>query len=71
MRAQIVERLKALKSEYDAGQKMLAELEARRASLANTLLRIDGAIQVLDEMARADERADQGGAPGAAAVSPA
>ena len=47
---QIPERLRALQREYEAGQKMLAELDARRAALANTLLRIEGAIQVLKEI---------------------
>jgi hypothetical protein len=50
MKEQIVERLKTLQSEYEAGQKMLADLDARRASLTTALLRIEGAIQVLREM---------------------
>ncbi|NEO10723.1 hypothetical protein, partial [Moorena sp. SIO3I8] len=43
------QRLKSLKSEYEAGQKMLAELEAKQANLRETLLRISGAIQVIEE----------------------
>jgi len=43
------ERLRALESEFEAGKKMLAEVEAREASLKATLLRISGAIQVLRE----------------------
>jgi prefoldin subunit 5 len=50
MREQINERLKALEAEADAGQKMLADLDARRAALTTTLLRIEGAIQVLKEL---------------------
>jgi hypothetical protein len=50
MKEQINERLKTLQSEYEAGQKMLAELDARRTSLTTALLRIEGAIQVLREM---------------------
>jgi hypothetical protein len=46
----IMERLKVLETEYEAGQKMLAELDARRAAVLNTLLRIEGAIEVLKEM---------------------
>ncbi len=46
----IQQRLQTLQSEYEAGQKMLAELDARRANLAQTLLRIEGAIQVLKEL---------------------
>lgn len=49
MRTQLEQRLQALKSEFDAGQKMLAELEARQVNLRETLLRISGAIQVLEE----------------------
>jgi hypothetical protein len=43
-------RLRQLQSEYEAGQKMLADLEARRSALVTTLLRIEGAIQVLKEV---------------------
>ncbi len=65
MKNQIAERLKALQAEYDAGQKMVAELDARRASLTTTLLRIEGAIQVLKEMASEAEAAGpNGSSPG-------
>lgn len=63
MREQITERLKTLEAEADAGQKMLAELDARRAALTATLLRIEGAIQVLKELgngAESDETASAG-----------
>ena len=49
MRKQLQSRLNALKAEFEAGQKMMAELDAKRASLHETLLRIHGAIQVLEE----------------------
>lgn len=49
MKTQLEQRLASLKAEYDAGQKMLAEMEAKSANLRNTLLRISGAIQVLEE----------------------
>ena len=49
MREQLEQRLKQLKAEYEAGQKMLAELEARQANLREALLRIGGAIQVIEE----------------------
>ena len=49
MKEQLEQRLSALKAEYEAGQKMLADLEARQATLRETLLRIAGAIQVLEE----------------------
>ena len=50
MRQQLEQRLKQLKAEFEAGQKMLAELEAKEADVRQTLLRISGAIQVLEEM---------------------
>lgn len=49
MREKLEKRLAALKAEFESGQKMLAELEAKEAKLRETLLRISGAIQVLEE----------------------
>ena len=49
MREQLETRLQELKAEFESGQKMLAELDQRRANLEKTLLRISGAIQVLEE----------------------
>ncbi len=49
MREQLEQRLKELKAEYESGQKMLAELEARQEELHNTLMRISGAVLVLEE----------------------
>ena len=49
MREQLKERLKQLEAEFEAGQKMLSDLEARHASVRETILRIGGAIQVLQE----------------------
>ncbi|MHC5824639.1 MAG: hypothetical protein ACYT04_54545 [Nostoc sp.] len=49
MREQLEKRLQALTTEYEAGQKAQANLEAQKASLRETLLRISGAIQVLEE----------------------
>ncbi len=57
MSAQLEQRLQQLKAEYEAGQKMLAELEAKQASVRETMLRISGAIQVLEEeLARMEEQ---------------
>jgi hypothetical protein len=50
MRPQLEQRLATLQSEHDAGQKMLADLDTRRAALTQTLLRIEGAMQVLREL---------------------
>ncbi len=57
-------RLQALKTEFETGQKMLADLEAKQASLQQTLLRISGAIQVLEELLGEGTAAgDTGAAP--------
>jgi prefoldin subunit 5 len=45
-----VERLNELRSEYQRGQAQLAMLDQRRQDLRDTLLRISGAIQVLEEL---------------------
>ena len=50
MRDVIEQRLSALKAEFEAGKQMLAELETRQTHLRETMLRISGAIQVLEEM---------------------
>ena len=50
MRDQIHERLNQLKSEFESGQKVLRDLEVRQQEVRDTLLRIGGAIQVLEEV---------------------
>ena len=54
MQEKLQQRLQSLKSEYEAGQKMMAELEAKQTNLRDTLLRISGAIQVLEEALNED-----------------
>jgi len=49
MRRKLEQRLEQLKAEFEAGQKMLAELETKQANVRETMLRISGAIQVLEE----------------------
>ena len=46
----IKERLNTLRNELEVGQKMMAELETKQTKLRDTLLRITGAIQVLEEL---------------------
>jgi len=50
MKEQLEQRLQKLKSEFESGQKMLSDLEAQQENLKTTLLRISGAIQVLEEL---------------------
>lgn len=50
MSDKLQERLAALESEHEAGKKMLADIDAKRQNLVQTLLRIEGAIQVLREL---------------------
>jgi chromosome segregation ATPase len=54
MKEQLEPRLKQLKAEFETGQTMLADLEQKRATLQQTLLRISGAIQVLEELLAAE-----------------
>jgi len=49
MHSQLHKRLNELKKEFETGQKRLAELEREQTNLRETLLRISGAIQVLEE----------------------
>ena len=49
MREQLESRLAQLKAEYESGEQMLAELEQKQRALRDTLLRISGAVQVLEE----------------------
>ena len=50
MRETIEARLAELRAERDRGEEMLAEMQQRQAALRDTLLRIHGAIQVLEEL---------------------
>jgi len=55
MKTQIETRLQELKTEFETGQKMLAEIEQKKINLEQTLLRISGAIQVLEEMLASEQ----------------
>lgn len=50
MREQLEQRLTALRSEYEKGLSQLRQLESQSTSLRETLLRISGAILVLEEL---------------------
>lgn len=61
MRQQLEERLAALRDEFESGQKMLADLEHRTAVLRETMMRISGAMQVLEEeLSRGETAPDEG-----------
>ncbi|MFK0731366.1 MAG: hypothetical protein ACFKPT_02865 [Gloeotrichia echinulata GP01] len=49
MQRQIEQRLQQLKTEYKSGEKLLMDLELKQTNVKETLLRISGAIQVLEE----------------------
>lgn len=58
MQDKLENRLKQLRDEYTNGQQVAADLQNKLAEVQQTLLRISGAIQVLEELS-------QGGAPSA------
>lgn len=49
MREQLEQRLAELKKDFVEGQARLQELESQQALVRDTLLRISGAIQVIEE----------------------
>jgi predicted nuclease with TOPRIM domain len=50
MREQIQARLEELRKELEAGQAELQKIEMQRTYLRETVLRIGGAVQVLEEL---------------------
>jgi ABC-type Fe3+-hydroxamate transport system substrate-binding protein len=60
-------RLAQLRAERERGEEMLADLQARAAALRETLLRISGAIQVLEELTGPGEAEHGASDPAAAA----
>ena len=56
MKVQLEERLQQLRQEFESGQRILADHEAKQAELRQTLLRISGAIQVLEELLAGEEK---------------
>jgi predicted nuclease with TOPRIM domain len=71
MQEQLQQRLEELKKEYETGQARLRELEAETNHVGETMLRISGAIQVIQEMLNDSgkqekgESASSGGEPSA------
>ena len=50
----LTSRLAELREEYSRGEEQLSDLERRRGQVRDTLLRISGAIQVLEELLETD-----------------
>ena len=50
MKEHIASRLEQLRAEYRKGQDRLVELERETASVNSSMLRISGAIQILEEL---------------------
>jgi predicted nuclease with TOPRIM domain len=63
MKEQLQQRLQSLKTEYEAGQKALADLEVKQAHVRDMVLRISGAIQVLEEVLTSENDESNGAEP--------
>ena len=61
MREQMQARLEELKKELETGQAELQKVEMQRTYLRETVLRIDGAIQVLEELLTRQPQGQQNG----------
>ena len=58
MEEQLQKRLEQLKKDFETGQTRLRELETEQAYVRETMLRISGAIQVLEEALRNNKSAE-------------
>lgn len=58
MQEQLQERLEQLKKEFEAGQTRLRQLDTEQSYVRETMLRISGAIQVLEEALARDTKPD-------------
>ncbi|NLL15456.1 MAG: hypothetical protein GX267_18820 [Fibrobacter sp.] len=59
MKDELLKKLESLKEEYQAGVRMLNELQTREQNLRQTLLQISGAIQVLEELLGESKNVEQ------------
>jgi hypothetical protein len=66
MREEIQARLDALKKELETGQAELHRVEMQRTYLHETVLRISGAVQVLEELLEVEQHAGPTGAASSA-----
>ena len=58
MEEQLQKRLEELRKDFEIGQARLRELETEQAYVRETMLRISGAIQVLEEALRTNKQAE-------------
>jgi predicted nuclease with TOPRIM domain len=65
---QLKTRLDELKKEFELGQKKLQDIENEATTLRHTLLRISGAVQVLEEELEKNNAAQNGHQPMASLV---
>jgi hypothetical protein len=61
MKEQLEKRVKELRAEFESGQKALADMEFKQTNLRNTLLRISGAMQVLQEELEKESKSNDTG----------
>jgi hypothetical protein len=54
MKEKLETRLRELRSELESGRALLEDIETKKTNLQSTLLRISGAIQVLEELLAAE-----------------
>ena len=59
MKDELLKKLESLKAEYQAGVRMLNEIQTREQNLRQTLLQISGAIQVLEELLGESKNVEQ------------
>ena len=64
MRQQAAQKRTELQHEYEHGQTMLANMDRERANLEQTLLRISGAMIVLDQLLSEPDAAQEGAVDG-------
>ncbi len=55
MKEKLTTRLEQLRTDYQKGEQMLQELQGKQANVEQTMLRIAGAIQVLEEILALEE----------------
>lgn len=58
MDSAVFQRIEVLKAEFEKGRRQMQALDAQRAEVRDTLLRIRGALQVLAEIATEQRRGD-------------